>query len=286
MRAHAVAPSRARSPASELAAVPALAPDVAIIHAQEADVDGNVQLWGIPGVQKEAVLAAERALVTVERIVERTRAAPRGRGDSRLGADAVALAPGGSQPSYSLGITERDNDFYRFWDEISRDREQFIEMDGRARSAGGGVSWARRSDTRPPPARSRRSSPRAGWHAPGPCSSASGVRAPPRCSRAWCTTPTLVLVYESGTIGAKPFHIPLSIGDGELGRDRRRGGVGPRDVQLLDRRRADRRRVPRRGAGRSLRQPELDGDRRLRAPRARGCRAPAAPPRSPRAAAR
>jgi glutaconate CoA-transferase subunit A len=55
----------------QLVAVPALAPDVAIVHAQEADRDGNVQLWGIPGVQKEAVLAADRALVTVERIVER-----------------------------------------------------------------------------------------------------------------------------------------------------------------------------------------------------------------------
>ena len=57
--------------------MPALRPDVAIVHAQEADRDGNVQLWGIPGVQKEAVLAAQRSLVTVERIVERARAARR-----------------------------------------------------------------------------------------------------------------------------------------------------------------------------------------------------------------
>ena len=76
--AHTRACARSTCPftGERLAAVPALRPDVAIVHAQEADRDGNVQLWGIPGVQKEAVLAADRSLVTVERIVERARAAP------------------------------------------------------------------------------------------------------------------------------------------------------------------------------------------------------------------
>ncbi len=109
----------------QLVAVPALRPDVAIVHAQEADREGNVQLWGIPGVQKEAVLASRRSVVTVERIVERL--------DPRPGAvvlpgwtiDAVCEAPAGSQPSYSLGITSRDNAFYKRWDELSRDREEF-----------------------------------------------------------------------------------------------------------------------------------------------------------------
>ena len=109
-----------------LAAVPALAPDVAIVHAQEADRQGNVQLWGIPGVQKEAVLAARRSLVTVERIVDQL--------PPRAGAvvipgwivDFVAEVPGGSRPSYALGITERDNDFYKLWDEVSRERETFV----------------------------------------------------------------------------------------------------------------------------------------------------------------
>ena len=102
-----------------LAAVAALEPDVAIVHAQEADRDGNVQLWGIPGVQKEAVLAARRSLVTVERIVERLE--PRAGGVVIPGwaLDVVALAPGGSQPSYSQDVTDRDNDFYRRWDEIA-----------------------------------------------------------------------------------------------------------------------------------------------------------------------
>jgi glutaconate CoA-transferase subunit A len=108
-----------------LTAVPALRPDVAIVHAQEADREGNVQLWGIPGVQKEAVLAADRSLVTVERIVERRQPRPGGIVIPGWVIDAVAEAPGGSQPSYSLGITDRDNEFYRFWDKLSRDRDEF-----------------------------------------------------------------------------------------------------------------------------------------------------------------
>jgi glutaconate CoA-transferase subunit A len=109
----------------ELAAVPALRPDVAIVHAQEADRRGNVQLWGIPGVQKEAVLAASRSLVTVERIVDELELRPGGVVLPSFVIDAVAEAPGGSRPSYAHGITERDNDFYRAWDAISRDREAF-----------------------------------------------------------------------------------------------------------------------------------------------------------------
>jgi glutaconate CoA-transferase subunit A len=109
----------------ELAAVPALRPDVAIVHAQEADRAGNVQLWGIPGVQKEAVLAAERALVTVERIVDALEPRPGCVVIPGWCIDAVAEAPGGSQPSYAQGITDRDNAFYREWDAISRDRDAF-----------------------------------------------------------------------------------------------------------------------------------------------------------------
>jgi len=109
----------------KLVAVPALDLDVAIVHAQEADRHGNVQLWGIPGVQKEAVLGARRSLVTVERIVEALEPRPGGVVIPGWAIDAVAEAPGGSLPSYSLGITGRDNDFYRFWDRLSRDRDGF-----------------------------------------------------------------------------------------------------------------------------------------------------------------
>ena len=108
-----------------LTAVPALRPDVAIVHAQEADREGNVQLWGIPGVQKETVLCADRALVTVERIVDTLTPTPGGVVIPGWVIDAVAHAPGGSQPSYTAGITERDNDFYRSWDHLSRDRDEF-----------------------------------------------------------------------------------------------------------------------------------------------------------------
>jgi len=110
----------------ELVAVPALSPDVAIVHAQEADRHGNVQIWGIPGVQKEAALAAARSLVTVERIVDEIEPRPGGVLIPGWQIDVVAEAPGGSRPSYSLGITQRDNDFYRFWDGLSRDRDAFL----------------------------------------------------------------------------------------------------------------------------------------------------------------
>jgi glutaconate CoA-transferase, subunit A len=110
----------------ELVAVPALNPDVTIIHAQEADRSGNVQLWGIPGVQKEAVLAADRALVTVERLVDELEPKPGGVILPEWVIDAVALAPGGSRPSYTHDITKRDNDAYKAWDQISRDRERFM----------------------------------------------------------------------------------------------------------------------------------------------------------------
>ncbi len=120
-----VAPITCPFTGESLVAVPALAPDVSIVHAQEADGEGNVQLWGIPGVQKEAVLAADRAIVTVERIVDQLEPRPGGVVIPGWVVDAVAEAPGGSQPSYSLGITMRDNDFYRFWDGLSRDREAF-----------------------------------------------------------------------------------------------------------------------------------------------------------------
>ena len=122
-----VAPITCPFTGETLTAVPALRPDVAIVHAQEADRNGNVQLWGIPGVQKEAVLAAQRSLVTVERIVDELKLRPGGIVIPEWVITAVAEAPGGSRPSYSLGITDRDNDFYKFWDKMSRDRDQFAE---------------------------------------------------------------------------------------------------------------------------------------------------------------
>jgi glutaconate CoA-transferase subunit A len=108
----------------ELTAVRALDLDVAVIHAQQVDGHGNVGLWGLTGVQKEAVLAADRSIVTVE---ERVTAF-----DSRVTTvlpawvlSAVAVVPHGSHPSYTQGYSNRDNAFYAAWDAISRDRDRF-----------------------------------------------------------------------------------------------------------------------------------------------------------------
>ena len=110
-----------------LAAVPALRPDVGIVHAQQADRKGNVQLWGISGVQKEAVLAARRSIVTVEEIVPRLEPRPQSVVLPAWAITAVAVAPGGAHPSYAAGYYDRDNAFYRDWDAISRDRDRFVE---------------------------------------------------------------------------------------------------------------------------------------------------------------
>ncbi|MDT7686080.1 MAG: glutaconate CoA-transferase, subunit [Pseudonocardiales bacterium] len=109
----------------QLAAVKALNPDVAVIHAQRADRDGNVQLWGITGVQKEAVLAAKRSLVTVEEIVDTLEPVPGAVLLPSWVIDAVSVAPGGAKPSYAFGYYERDNAAYKAWDLVSRDREKF-----------------------------------------------------------------------------------------------------------------------------------------------------------------
>jgi glutaconate CoA-transferase subunit A len=109
----------------ELAAVPALNPDVAVIHAQQADRSGNVMLWGITGVQKEAVLAARRAIVTVEEVVESFEPRPNGVILPTWTLDAVCEVPRGSHPSYSHGYSVRDNSFYEAWDAASRERETF-----------------------------------------------------------------------------------------------------------------------------------------------------------------
>jgi glutaconate CoA-transferase, subunit A len=109
----------------QLAAVRALRPDVGIVHAQQADEAGNVQIWGITGVQKEAVLASRRSLVTVEEIVRRIVQRPGGIVLPAQAITAVSLAPGGAHPSYAHGYYDRDNAFYVAWEAISRDRERF-----------------------------------------------------------------------------------------------------------------------------------------------------------------
>src|SRR6476660_5224022 len=90
-----------------LTAVPALRPDVTVIHAQRADRAGNVQMWGITGVQKEAVLAAQRSLVTVEEVVDDLQAAPNACILPHWVVSALCLVPGGARPSYAAGYYAR-----------------------------------------------------------------------------------------------------------------------------------------------------------------------------------
>jgi glutaconate CoA-transferase subunit A len=109
-----------------LAAVPAIKLDAAIVHAQKADSKGNVLFEGIVGVQKQAVLAAKRSIVTVEEIVDTL--APHSPNAVILPGwtvSAVVHVPGGAHPSYAQGYYKRDNAFYKRWDAISRERDSF-----------------------------------------------------------------------------------------------------------------------------------------------------------------
>ena len=116
----------------QLAAVPALTPDVAIIHAQRCDRDGNAQMWGVLGVQKEAAFAAERVIVVAEQIVDESivRSDPNRTVVPSFIVDAVVHEPWGAHPSYVQGYYDRDNEFYVAWEDVSKDRrrlEQYLE---------------------------------------------------------------------------------------------------------------------------------------------------------------
>ena len=111
----------------ELATVPALNPDVTILHAQRADRRGNVAIEGIVGAQREAGLAAKFLIVTVEEIVEELPPAMNGVLLPHFVVGAVSHCPGGAWPSYAQGRYARDNDFYLRWDDIARDRGHFSE---------------------------------------------------------------------------------------------------------------------------------------------------------------
>jgi glutaconate CoA-transferase subunit A len=106
-----------------LATVPALTPDVTIIHAQRADAAGNTQIWGLVGVQKEAAFASQRVIVVVEQLVDTAviRADPNRTLIPGVIVSAVVVEPWGAHPSYAQGFYDRDNEFYVSWEQISRD---------------------------------------------------------------------------------------------------------------------------------------------------------------------
>jgi glutaconate CoA-transferase, subunit A len=106
-----------------LATVPALNPDVTIVHAQRADAEGNTQIWGLVGVQKEAAFASHRVIVVVEELVDEhlIRSDPNRTVIPGLIVDAVVVEPWGAHPSYAQGYYDRDNAFYVAWEAISRE---------------------------------------------------------------------------------------------------------------------------------------------------------------------
>jgi glutaconate CoA-transferase, subunit A len=106
-----------------LATVPALNPDVTIVHVQRADADGNAQIWGLLGVQKEAAFASSRVVVVTEELVDPSviRSDPNRTAIPGFIVDAVVVEPWGAHPSYAQGYYDRDNAFYTAWEPISRD---------------------------------------------------------------------------------------------------------------------------------------------------------------------
>ena len=120
---------KVRSPFGEedLWCVPALNPDVTIVHAQRADADGNTQVWGLYGVQKEAAFASTRVIVSVEEVVDPSviRSDPNRTLIPGIIVSAVVHEPFGAHPSFVQGAYDRDNDFYVKWDAVSRDEASF-----------------------------------------------------------------------------------------------------------------------------------------------------------------
>jgi glutaconate CoA-transferase subunit A len=107
-------------------AVPPLRPDVAVVHAQRADAEGDAQIWGLLGCQKEAAFAAERVIVVCEELVDEAtiRRDPNRTAIPGLIVDAVVVEPKACHPSYAQGYYDRDNRFYLDWDLVARDPER------------------------------------------------------------------------------------------------------------------------------------------------------------------
>ncbi len=122
-----IAPITCPFTGEELMAVPALNPDLTVIHAQQADRRGNVAIWGITGIQKEALLSARRTIVTVEELVDKFEPRPFQVVLPSVAVGTISIVPHGAHPSYADGYYDRDNAFYGAWDPIGRDRERFKE---------------------------------------------------------------------------------------------------------------------------------------------------------------
>ena len=224
-----IAPITCPFTGEELMAVPALNPDVAIIHAQQADRRGNVAIWGITGIQKEAVLAARRAIVTVEEVVDQFEPRPFQIVLPSVAVEAVTVVPHGAHPSYADGYYDRDNAFYEAWDAISRDRERFTDwmerhVLGTQRLRRVHEEHRERGDDQVTDTAAREYTTdemmtvAAARELEDGAVCFVGIGLPSEATNLARAThaPNCVLIYESGTIGAKPDVLPLSIGDGVL----------------------------------------------------------------------
>ena len=109
----------------KITAIAAINPDVTIVHAQQADRNNNVMMWGILGSSREAIFSAKRVVVTVEEVVDSFIPHSNAMVVPEALINAIAIAPKGASPSYASGYYERDNDAYIAWDEISKERETF-----------------------------------------------------------------------------------------------------------------------------------------------------------------
>ena len=260
-----------------LTAVPALKPDVAVIHAQQADREGNVQLWGLVGVQKEAVLAAQRA--DRDRRGDRRRARAHARTPSccrRGSSTPCATCRAAPIPASRWATARATTSFYRAWDDdLARPRH--VHRPGSTSTCAAPPTSpstaAAPASSREPLVSEQRSADdlmivSAARHA-GPtarvCFVGIGLPSTAANLARRLHAPDCVLIYESGCIGSKPTRLPLSIGDGELADTADAVVIGARDLRLLAAGRTRRRRLPRRRAARPVRQHQLDRDRRLRA---------------------
>ena len=229
----------------KIAVVPPLSPDVAIIHAQRADRQGNTQLWGLLGMQKEVAFASKNVIVAVEELVDESviRADPNRTLIPGLIVNAVVHEPYGAHPSYVQGYYDRDNESYLDWDKLSQDQAAveawlaewvyglenhaaYVRKVGQARfhqlkpepllSAVGGLREVSMSEVAYTP--SEMMIVTAAHALSGARTVFVGVGLPNiACNLAQRTVaPDMELIYESGVYGARPERLPLSIGDPTL----------------------------------------------------------------------
>ena len=249
----------------KLAAVPALRPTVAIIHAQQADRDGNVRFWGITGVQKEAVLAAQHSIVTVEEIVDRFENDRNATILPSWTVSAVVHAPRRLSPFVRGRLLAARQRLLR---SVGLDQSRSRQL----RTVAGGIHLRARTAVSPDRFSTDEMMTVAAARELAGCASCFvGIGLPSTAANLARShhAKGLVLVYESGTIGAKPTPLTPVDRRRRVGGDGGPCGVSPRNIQLLATTRTHRRWHARRSPDRQIRQSQLHRDRCVRRTRGR-----------------